>query len=327
MRHRRVLVALVPVAAVAAGQQPNLGGNCELKGRLIFCRKHVVLPAVEEVKAAPTQKRRIIIDIAVKEKALAAKLLSGNWHPLLGEEPQQEQLTLLGPVSQASFNDAGDRDTEVALTDLGHWSRWLLREREARHCGEGGVTWTMAVVLANLLGSAVPEFPRLRVLETGAGTGLVSLTLAGRGHYVVATDGSKCVLANLRANIDRATSPGEIRPQFMRWHVAKERERVAALGPFDLIVGADLLYDSSNCDSIRLVLRHLLSSSAAAVFAERDLASQASRCAATLRSDGWHVEELPGFTGMTAAVVNGHTNPRPVRVGGASPLVLRVTKH
>jgi len=67
---------------------------------------------------------------------------------------------------------------EVSFPHLGPWARFRLRERRSLACGQGGITWSMAVVLANLLGAS-PEYPRLRVLELGAGTGLAALAAAG----------------------------------------------------------------------------------------------------------------------------------------------------
>ena len=68
---------------------------------------------------------------------------------------------------------------------LGH----LGQECAAIHCGDGGLTWAMALVLADWLTTRLPEYPRLRLLELGAGTGLVASSLQKRGHEVVITDG------------------------------------------------------------------------------------------------------------------------------------------
>ena len=52
----------------------------------------------------------------------------------------------------------------------------------------------MALVLADWLTTRLPEYPRLRLLELGAGTGLVASSLQKRGHDVVITDGKDEVL-------------------------------------------------------------------------------------------------------------------------------------
>ena len=56
---------------------------------------------------------------------------------------------------------------------------------------DNGVTCgnCMALVLADWLTTRLPEYPRLRLLELGAGTGLVASSLQKRGHEVVITDG------------------------------------------------------------------------------------------------------------------------------------------
>jgi predicted nicotinamide N-methyase len=139
----------------------------------------------------PKRETRVIVEVTIKDRNLAARFSDGSL---------AEYLTLLGPVSRRVFGEDKFRTIDVALPQLGLWAQWKLRERQLLDCGEGGMTWAMSVVLANYLGAA-PEYPRLRILELGAGTGLVSLALAGRGHSVVATDGDRCVLENLQRNV------------------------------------------------------------------------------------------------------------------------------
>merc|ERR1712110_759832 len=112
-----------------------------------------------------------------------------------------------GPISDSAFDGDSSRRVEIALPRLGRWARWRLREFDPRLCGRGGVTWAMAVVLAGLTGS-LPEYPRLNVLELGAGTGLAALAAAGRGHDVMATDGDECTLRNLEQNL-REVGPAQ----------------------------------------------------------------------------------------------------------------------
>merc|ERR1711920_180493 len=102
----------------------------------------------------------------------------------------------------------------------------------------------MAIVLAHLL-AAQPEYPRMNILELGSGAGLVALVAAGRGHSIVATYRDECVLQNLRVNVAAATEAGlvgEVRTRSLRWQAEPDRAVVGALGPFDMIAGADLIY-------------------------------------------------------------------------------------
>jgi len=226
------------------------------------------------------------------------------------------------------------RTTSISLPNLGRWASWHLRERDAVHCNEGGVTWAMSVVLAHILG-AQPEYPRLSVLELGAGTGLASLAAAGRGHSVMATDRDGCVLENLQHNVQAASAegrgdvlPGRLRTARLRWAVAEDREAVGRASDFDLLAGADLIYDRPQCDGIRILLSHLLGARAEAVFVERDRLGHARLCAARLREDGLEVEEVEQALSESdiQAVVNGNLNPRLLRAGSASPLTIWVRR-
>mmetsp|Transcript_129424 Transcript_129424/g.258394 ORF Transcript_129424/g.258394 Transcript_129424/m.258394 type:complete len:295 (+) Transcript_129424:72-956(+) len=277
-------LARVPPRAAQDIRQLASASGCRSVGRLLFCRRNVPAPASPEKR--PTASRaKIIVEIKVKDKQFASSLISGNWEAEKDTGPRR--LTLLGPLSQAPFDKEGSRTTVVALPGFGRWAVWRLRERATRHCGEGGSTGAMAVVLADVVGQ-VPEFPRLRTLELGAGTGLVALALAGRGHEVVATDGDECVLRNLADNVLNASvaEPGMTRTLRLRWEDRKDNRKASSLGPFDLIVGADLLTDGSACDGLRRSIRWLLQGKAEVILAERNLQGLASSCATDMREDG-----------------------------------------
>ncbi|CAE7227875.1 unnamed protein product [Symbiodinium microadriaticum] len=192
----------------------------------------------------------------------------------------------------------------------------------SRDCGDGGMTWAMAVGLAKLLGHR-PEYPRLRVLELGAGPGLVALLLAARGHEVVATDGADCVLANLRKN---TAEQSRISVRRLRWHVDDDLRH--SLGAFDLLVGADLVHDATQCDALRAVLRAVRGASEVLLM-ERDRLGQGRRCAELLRGDGLDLELEPASaTSATSAtgdvIVDGQRNPPHLMSEMASALLIRL---
>ncbi|CAE8614790.1 unnamed protein product [Polarella glacialis] len=326
------------------------GRQCFEDRRLVFCRSDELrqrlpvapAPIIDPVSAPETAGERLsherrpggstlIVEITVKDSNLANRLLSGSWASGAIGEQAKDRLNLIGPVSDQAFDDAGVRLTQIALPLLGRWAKWELVERSpAREgCGDGGVTWSMSVVLANL-GASVPEFPRLRVLEIGAGTGLVSLVLSGRGHDVMATDGDDCVLRNLRSNVGTAAGGGrsKIGTRSFRWHVEEDRMALASLGAFDMIVGADLAYDRSKCDALKGSLPYLLpSSDSELVLVERDRTGQSTACAVLLREDGWQVEDITG-RGLegNAVVINGESNPRRLMEDSSRSLLIRVRR-
>ncbi|KAI0056228.1 hypothetical protein BV25DRAFT_1788636, partial [Artomyces pyxidatus] len=130
----------------------------------------------------------------------------------------------------------------------------------------GAQTWGSACVLAEMLVEAPAAFglrtPRpLRVLELGAGTGLVSLMVgkyhercAASGVEIVASDFHPSVLANLRANIKAnfpSPSPGlSISAQFLDWSDASSLQQA----PFDVVFGADIVYDVQHAAWIKATL-------------------------------------------------------------------------
>ncbi|KAK9462329.1 putative methyltransferase-domain-containing protein [Lipomyces oligophaga] len=96
-----------------------------------------------------------------------------------------------------------------------------------------------------------------RVLELGAGTGLVSITLADLGYRVVSTD-LKEILPNLRENINRnrisnteeRKNQWEIEVEELNW-TTPESSKVYARGDrFTAIVLSDLVYDSDQPDLV-----------------------------------------------------------------------------
>merc|ERR1712151_326199 len=86
-----------------------------------------------------------------------------------------------------------------------------------------------------------------RVLELGSGTGLVAIALALAGADVVATDNSPQVLEGLEANVracerQLGSFPGRISIQSFDWASGGARQDLVAAGPWDAIVGSDLVY-------------------------------------------------------------------------------------
>lgn len=148
----------------------------------------------------------------------------------------------------------------------------------------GAQTWGGACILAELLtedpgafsipecGETVTTPSTFRVLELGAGTGLTGLTLykllVQRGVHgsVVLTDFHPSVLRNLEGNVHRNEVPittCEVHVARLDWetfHVtSNDPGRDACLaGPFDLILGGDIIYEENHAVWIKKCLEILL---------------------------------------------------------------------
>ncbi|KAI9510288.1 hypothetical protein F5148DRAFT_1337622, partial [Russula earlei] len=163
----------------------------------------------------------------------------------------------------------------------------------------GAQTWGSACVLAEMIAEAPVEeaaaAAEIRVLELGAGTGLVSLTIgrtlekSGRhGHRrpdkrdsrigraeIVVSDVYAPALENLRLNIRRnfppecdpdssASAPARgisISAHFLDWEEAADPARPLGAPfdvPFDEVFGADIVYELEHAAWIKACLRRVL---------------------------------------------------------------------
>lgn len=104
----------------------------------------------------------------------------------------------------------------------------------------GGFIWESAPPLASYVTTLRLE--GARVLELGAGTGVVGLTaaLVGAAEVVLTDQEVHVALQNRDANFG-PHERGRISVRQLQWGVHTKRIR-AELGPFDVIVGSDLLY-------------------------------------------------------------------------------------
>ena len=92
----------------------------------------------------------------------------------------------------------------------------------------------------------------LRVLELGCGLGLPSIVAALGGARVLATDWSPEALEVAAANATR--NRAEVETALVSWAGPEPLVRAA---PWDLVLGADLLYEQRNVDQLLEVLPRL----------------------------------------------------------------------
>ncbi|KAJ7477230.1 S-adenosyl-L-methionine-dependent methyltransferase [Mycena galericulata] len=121
------------------------------------------------------------------------------------------------------------------------------------HTSVGLQSWGSAIVLAERL-CADPPCP-LRVLELGAGTGLLSIAVAKLLPHmtVVATDYHPAILANLAANL-RTNFPSPVdaaRVSALELDWAQPTLHAPLDAPFDVVLAADVVYHPEHARWIR----------------------------------------------------------------------------
>jgi predicted nicotinamide N-methyase len=108
--------------------------------------------------------------------------------------------------------------------------------------------WPSAIALGRVVAGL--EVAGLRVLELGCGLGLPSAVAALRGAEVLATDWSDEALAVAALNAERNGT--RIQTARLAW-----ADAAPARAPWDLILGADLLYERRNVDQLLTLLPRL----------------------------------------------------------------------
>jgi predicted nicotinamide N-methyase len=146
--------------------------------------------------------------------------------PLAGRE-----LTLLRPPSADALIDESAFDEDEFLP---YWAE----------------LWPSGVALAQVVAGL--DLTGKCVLELGSGLGLPSLAAALRGGDVLAIDWAEDAVALLH---DNAVRNGiALRAECLRWD---EPEPLLDEAPWDLVLGADLLYEQRNAERLLELLPRL----------------------------------------------------------------------
>ncbi|KAJ7727925.1 S-adenosyl-L-methionine-dependent methyltransferase [Mycena metata] len=137
----------------------------------------------------------------------------------------------------------------------------------ADHTSVGLQSWGSAIVLAERLCASPASFnlldaQPLRVLELGAGTGLLSIAVAKLLRHpattVVATDYHPAILANLAANL-RTNFPGDgARVSALELDWAAPARDAPFDAPFDVVLAADVVYHPDHARWIRGCVARML---------------------------------------------------------------------
>jgi len=118
----------------------------------------------------------------------------------------------------------------------------------------GSTVWTAAIALSRFLEHHYKDdlemFSGKRVLELGAGTGLVSIVAASMGAHVTSTDQPAC-LGLLEQNAMNAvvSLDGSIHVEELTWGLPREDKPGDAPAPYDFVLGSDLVYHPSMLDA------------------------------------------------------------------------------
>lgn len=111
--------------------------------------------------------------------------------------------------------------------------------------------WPSAVALARRVSKE--NLAGRRIAELGCGTGLPSMVALARGAGVTATDHYAAALDFARYNA-RANLGFEPETRLLDWHAPETK----GLGPFGLILAADVLYEPRNVPALAALIPTLL---------------------------------------------------------------------
>ena len=103
--------------------------------------------------------------------------------------------------------------------------------------------WPSGAVLAGALAEDPPA-PGARVIELGCGLGLPSIVAARAGAQVLATDGSSDAVTFAAHSL----ALNELRGDVAQVDWAEQGDALAARGPWDVVLAADVLYLNANVD-------------------------------------------------------------------------------
>ncbi|HET8953164.1 MAG TPA: hypothetical protein VFN44_21755, partial [Solirubrobacteraceae bacterium] len=96
--------------------------------------------------------------------------------------------------------------------------------------------------------------PAARVLELGCGLAAPSIVAARAGALVLATDGATDAVAYAAHSLALNQKTGDV--AHAAW--ADHGDELAGRGPFDLVLGADVLYTPANAEVLAKLLPRLL---------------------------------------------------------------------
>lgn len=166
-----------------------------------------------------------------------------------------------------------------AVLTLEEEQRFLKEERD--QLPYGVMLWPASIALAHELLARADDLPGKRVLELGAGTGVPGLVAASLGARVLQTDRSDVALHVCAMNAERNRVAG-VERRNADW------ERFECDGPYDLILGSDVLYATTLHHRLRAICEAHLAPGGRVLFSD-PFREQSLPLLEAMESSGWRV--------------------------------------
>jgi len=124
--------------------------------------------------------------------------------------------------------------------------------------------WEASIVLADYLAGIAPE-PQNRFLEIGGGLGVASIIASSFGHHVVMTEHNSDALNFARANAKTNLAFHDTNLEI----AALDWTRPEVNGPFDYIIGSEIIYKERDYEPLLRLFKTCLKPSGEIILAER----------------------------------------------------------
>jgi predicted nicotinamide N-methyase len=187
----------------------------------------------------------------------------------------------------------------LSLTDEHHFFQ------ELRNRVPYGVSlWPAAIALAHEVASRGDALRGLRVLELGAGTGLPGIVAATHGARVTQTDRHELALAVCKLNGERNGGQG-IAYRQADWTAWDDP------GPYDLILGSDILYAEAVHPHLRRIFAAALAPGGRVLLSDPFRAASMTLLEA-LEAEGWGIS-------VSTWSVGEELTPRPIGLFELAP--------
>lgn len=170
---------------------------------------------------------------------------------------------------------------------------------EVDHVPYGFLLWESAVILAQQLVACGEQLHGKRVLELGAGVGLAGLVAHGLGATVWQTDhrADLLVVAAHNAAQNQLTPPHQFLADWRSWQHTTQ---------YDLILGADILYERAMHRHLVPIFRHNLAPGGQLWLTDPSR-PQALELIGQLEKEGWSIELT--IQTITLPLLQRHNKP------------------
>lgn len=227
---------------------------------LVALRKEFELPVCEAVALGALAERAASVD-----KVLAAELVAGSAKEWLARMLLQlppladEAASLLDALQEARRNEVMNVILPGAPLGAEAIRISVASKVEDWSMADGRFIWHGARALVELLMTIELDVRGKRVLELGSGLGLVGLTCARCGAAAVVLTDRDVDLMEACARSIALNAFDQVSCARLDWaEVISGVADVEALGTFDIILGADIIYEEEHARMVLGVLQKLL---------------------------------------------------------------------